>query len=327
MKAILCHKYGSPADLVIGDIPKPTPKPNEILVQIYATTVNDYDWSIVRGKPYLYRLLFGLSKPRNPVLGMEFSGVVEGVGAEVQDFAVGDAIYGDSSDLHLGTMAEYICLETKGLRKKPEAMSHIEAASLPHAAGLAIQGLEKAGLKPNQKILINGAGGGVGTMALQFAKDLNCEVTGVDTGEKLQWMKEIGFDRVIDYKTCNFTKEGIQYDLILDAKTSFFPLAYLRVLKPGAAYVTVGGELLRLITIALFGGLMGKFHGKGLKVLALKTNQGLDKMERLFAAGKLKTFVDGPYPLEEAPKTIQRFGDGLHRGKIVIEVRGVTPSL
>jgi NADPH:quinone reductase-like Zn-dependent oxidoreductase len=321
MKAIICEQYGDPADLIYGDTEKPSPSENEVLVKIYATAVNDYDWSSVRGKPNLYRLLFGILKPKSKIPGMELAGIVEEVGANVSSFRKGDRVYGDTSEFGFGSFAEFMSVNEAALTIMPDEMSFQEAASLPHASILALQGLkDKGGIKKGQRILINGGGGGVGTFGLQIAKQYDAEVTGVDTGEKLQMMKDLGFDHIIDYKEEDFTKNGEHYDLILDAKTNRSPFSYLRSLSIGGTYVTVGGILSKLLLIVVLGPILSKFTWKNLKLLPLEPNKGLDYINELYSEKKLKCIIDGPYPLQETPTAIQYFGDGLHSGKVVISV-------
>ena len=235
MKAIVQQAYGAPEEVLrVDDVPTPEPKPNEVLLRVKASAINDYDWSMSRGKPHLYRLIFGWNKPKNPIPGMEVAGIVEKTGDEVKQFEEGDEVYGDTSGFGFGTFAEFICLPEGSLVKKPKSMSFDEATTLPHASLLAYQGLfEKARLKAGQHLLINGGGGGVGTLGLQLAKTLDVEVTGVDTGEKLKMMESIGFDHVVDYKKEDFTRNGITYDFILDCKTNRSPRAYLRSLAKG----------------------------------------------------------------------------------------------
>jgi NADPH:quinone reductase-like Zn-dependent oxidoreductase len=232
---------------------------------------------------------------------------------------VGDEVYGDISDVGFGTFAEYVAVEEKALVHKPEKMSFEEAAAISHASMLAYQGLIDVGnIQNGQKILINGAGGGVGTFGLQIAKLYDAEVTGVDTGEKLQMMQSIGFDHIIDYKKEDFTKNGQQYDLVLDTKTNRAPLTYLRALRPGGKYVTVGGKLQLLFRMLLAGFLMKTISSKSLQILALKPNKDLEAIHQLFKAGKLKVVMDGPYPLEKGPEIVQYFGEGLHQGKVIL---------
>ena len=321
MQALTFTRYGPPEKVLsIQDLPQPTPKENEVLVKIHATAVNDYDWSLVRGKPYIYRLMFGLFKPKNPVPGMELAGTVEAVGPGVRKFTTGNAVMGDTSDHAFGTFAEYLCVHEDALTHKPENMSFEEATAIPHASLLALQGLrDLGGIQAGQKVLLNGAGGGVGTLGLQLAKDLRCEVTGVDTGKKLETMRELGFDHLIDYKQEDFTRNGQHYDLILDCKTTRSPFAYLRSLSPNGKYVTVGGNLWRLLQLVLLRRILKALFKKDLKILPLKANKGLDYILELYQHGKLSCTIDGPYPLQEAPRLFQYFGEGKHTGKVVVK--------
>lgn len=321
MKAIVFTKYGAPDVLQLKEMPKPSPGEEEVLVKIHATAVNDYDWSMVRGKPYLYRLMFGLWKPKKQIPGMELSGTVEAVGKNVRAFQVGDAVFGDISEYGFGSFAEYLCIHEKALVLKPAAMSFEEAAAIPHASLLAHQGLVEIGkIQKGQQILINGAGGGVGTFGLQLAKLYDAEVTGVDTGNKLGMMQSIGFDHVIDYKKEDFTKNGQRYDLILDAKTNRSIFSYARSLKPNGTYVTVGGYLSSLLQLLMLKPLLSASSEKRFHILALKPNKDIAYINELFEAGKLKTVIDGPYTLSQTPEAVQYFGEGKHQGKVVISV-------
>ena len=321
MKAIVLKTYGPPEDLELKEVTKPTPKENEVLVKIHATAINDYDWSMVRGKPYMNRLLFGIVRPKRSIPGMELAGTIETTGVNVRSFKKGDAVYGDISAYGFGSLAEYICVNEKALIQKPSKMSFEEAASIPHAAMLAFQGLLDIGkIQNGQKILINGAGGGLGIFGLQIAKLYRAEVTGVDTGDKLQMMKSLGFDHIIDYKTADFTKNGQCYDLILDAKTNRSTFDHLRSLNPNGTYVTVGGDLNRLFQTFILGPWISRFTRKKVCILGLKPNKDLAYINELFETGKFKCVIDGPFKLSEVPKAIQLFGEGKHKGKIVITV-------
>lgn len=319
MKALVFKKYGSPEVLQLREITKPTPEENEVLVRIHATAVNDYDWSMIRGKPYLYRLLFGLLKPKHQIPGMELSGTIEALGTNAKSFKIGDHVYGDISTYGFGGFAEYVCINEKALVIKPDKMRFEEATAIPHAAALALQGLVDAGdIKKGQKILINGAGGGMGTFGLQIAKLYDAEVTGVDTGDKLKMMEEIGFDHIIDYKKEDFTKNGQKYDLILDAKTTRSTFDYLRALSSKGKYVTVGGYLNRLFPMFLLKPWISIFSTKRIQIVALKPNKDLNYISELFEAGKIRPVIDGPFNLSQLPEAIQYFGEGRHQGKVVI---------
>lgn len=319
MKAIYCTKYGMPSDLQLMEINKPAPAKNELLIKVKATTINDYDWCLVRGKPAAYRLLFGLRKPKNPVPGMELAGVVEAVGSDVTLFKPGDEVYGDISNYGFGSFAEYCCINAKAVVLKPSTMSFTDAASIPHASMLAYQAIiEKGTIQDGQSVLINGAGGGVGTFALQIAKQFAVKVTGVDSGDKFAMMKAYGFDECIDYTKEDFTRNGQRYDVVIDTKTTRSPIAYLRSLHKNGKYVTVGGTIGRLLQLLFLKFWIKLFTRKRLIIVALKPNSNLAYIHNLFAAGIIKPAIDGPYPLSEIPKAIQHFGEGKHYGKVVI---------
>lgn len=323
MKAVLFEGYGIPEKVLkIKEIAKPSPKENEVLIKIRATAINDYDWSIVRGKPYLYRLMFGIFKPKNHTPGMELAGIVESKGSAVESLNVGDAVFGDISAYGFGCFAEYICINENAILKKPVDLSFEEATSIPHAFTLALQALRDIGkINQGKKILINGGGGGVGTLGLQLAKLYNCEVTGVDSNEKLKMMRSIGFDFVLDYKKVNFTKTGEQYDLILDCKTDKSAFSYLKSLKPNGKYVSIGGKPISLIGVLFWSKIASVFLPKTLHILSLKPNKDLDYFCELFSQNKIKCRIDGPYFLEDIPRLIQYFGEGKHKGKIIITTK------
>lgn len=320
MKAIKCETYGPPAKVAkLTEVPTPLPKENEVLIKITATAVNDYDWILALGKPYLYRLMFGILKPKNGSLGMELSGTIVSSGAKATKFKIGDEVMGDTSEYGFGTFAEYISINEKSVILKPKSLSFEEAAAIPHASCLALQALRDSGkIKEGQKILINGGGGGVGTIGLQLAKLYNCKVTGVDSQEKLAMMTSLGYDHVMDYKKVNFTRAGETYDLILDCKSNKASLSYLNALNPSGQYVSIGGKPFNLIGLLLWGKLVPLFSSKRLKILALKSNIGLEYICELFAQQKIQCQIDGPYPLKDAGRLIQYFGDGKHMGKIVM---------
>ncbi|MBD3629304.1 NAD(P)-dependent alcohol dehydrogenase [Cyclobacterium sp.] len=322
MKAAGFIKYGKPEKVLeIKEVDFPIPGKGEVLVSIVATAINDYDWSLVRGKPYLYRLLFGLFKPKAQIPGMELAGIVQEVGSDVTKFTVGDAVYGDISAFGFGTFAENVCIDANALEKKTVDLGFDEASAVPHAFCLAIQALRDLGnIKKGQKILINGAGGGVGTFAVQLAKLEGCVVTGVDSGEKLEQMKANGYDYVMDFKQTNFTRRGETYDLILDCKTNQYPWSYLRALRPKGKYITIGGKPASLINTLFFSKILSLFSSKKLQILSLKSNKDLSYFQELFNKKNIKIVIDGPYSLEDIPRLIQYFGEGKHQGKVVIRL-------
>jgi len=244
MKAIVYTKYGPPDVLELKEVDKPIPKDDEALIKVHAVSINDWDWGLVQGIPFTNRLLFGLLKPKKRILGSDIAGQIEAVGKNVEQFQPGDEVYGDLSG-DWGGFAEYVCARENALAPKPASMTFDEAAAIPQAAMLALQGLRDRGqIQPGQKLLINGAGGGVGTFAVQIAKLYGVEVTGVDSSGKLDMLRSMGFDHVIDYTQEDFTKRGQCYDLILDVKTNRSVFDYARALSPNGIYVTVGGSML-----------------------------------------------------------------------------------
>ena len=320
MKAIVLHKYGSPDVLKLEEVQKPTPKNNEVLVKVQAASVNDWDWGLIRGKPFYIRLLCGLLKPKINIPGVDIAGQVEIVGKNVKKFQPGDEVYGDLSESGFGAFAEYVCAPVNALALKPNSMTFVEAAAIPHAAILAVQGLRDVGqIQPGQKLLINGAGGGVGTLGVQIAKFIGVEgITGVDSARKLDMMRSIGFEHTIDYKQEDFTKNGQRYDMILDTKTNRSIFDYARALTPNGIYVTVGGATAQLLQVFFLGRLVRLLSKKNTRIVALKPNKDLDYINELFEAGNVKPVIDGPYKLSEVPKAIQHFGEGNHKGKVVI---------
>lgn len=322
MKAVSVSRYGTPIDvLTYEDIPRPEPKENEVLVKVMATSVNDYDWSVTSGKPAIYRLIFGIFKPRIQFPGMELSGVIESVGSAVKDLKVGDQVMGDISDGKLGTYAEYVCVIESVVFKKPDFLSFPEATAIPHASALAYQGLFKLGkVKNGEKILINGAGGGVGSWAVQFAKLHNCEVTGIDTSEKFDSMKSLGYDKMYDYRDVDYTKHREKYDLILDCKSKKSVFKISNALKPQGRYVTIGGDILPMLGVVFMGSIVSLLSKKKYKLLALKANQDMDVILDLYKKHRFKCVIDGPYPLNEAGRFVQYFGEGKHVGKVVMEI-------
>ena len=320
MKAIVCHRYGSPDDLELEEVNELTPKNDEVLIKVKAASVNDWDWCLVRGAPFYIRLLCGFLKPKIKTPGVDVTGQVVETGKDVSQFQPGDEVYGDLSEHGFGGFAEYVCAPVGALALKPKNMTYIEAAAIPHAAMLALQGLRDLGkIQPGQKLLINGAGGGVGTLGVQIAKAIGVEhVTGVDSADKLDMMYSVGFDQTIDYKQDDFTKNGQRYDLILDPKTNRSIFKYLRVLKPNGSYVTVGGVTARLFQALFLSPIIRFFTKKNVHVLGLRPNKDLDYMTELIEAGKVKPVIDGPYKLSEVPEAIRYFGEGNHKGKVVI---------
>jgi NADPH:quinone reductase-like Zn-dependent oxidoreductase len=319
MKAIVYTKYGTPDVLELKEVDKPVPGENEVLIKVHAVSINDWDLGLLKGD-LVNRLINGLLKPKIKILGSDIAGRIEKVGKKVKNFQIGDEVYGDLSG-NWGGFAEYTCASENELALKPVSMSFEEAAAIPQAGMLAIQGLrDKGQIHSGQKLLINGAGGGVGTFAVQIAKLYGVEVTGVDNSGKLDMMRSMGFDHVIDYKEEDFTKNGQCYDLILDVKTNRSISDYVRALCPKGIYVTVGGSMIRLLQALILGPWISMISKKKICIVGLKQNKDLAYMNELFEAGKLKPVIDGPYKLDEVPDALRHFGEESHKGKVVIKV-------
>ena len=321
MKAVVYEKYGSPDVLELREVERPTAKDDEVLVRVHAVSINDWDWALLQGLPVAFRLLSGILGPKQKILGSDIAGRIEAVGKNAKRFRIGDEVFGDLSGRSggWGGFAEYVCAPETALALKPATMSFVQAAAIPQAAMLAVQGLvDRGGIRPGQKLLINGAGGGVGTFALQIAKLYGVEVTGVDSAAKLDLLRSMGFDKVIDYTREDFTRNGLRYDLILDVKTNRSIFDYMRALSPGGTYVTVGGSMIRLLQIACVGPLISMTSKKAMRVVMLKQNKDLAYMCELFEAGKLKPVIDRLRRLDELPEAMRSFGAGTHKGKVVI---------
>ena len=320
MKAIVYTKYGSPDVLELEEVDKPIPTDNEVLVKVHAVSINDWDWGLLQGIPFVNRLENGLLKPKKKILGSDIAGRIEAVGKNVEQFQPGDEVFGDLTG-NWGGFAEYVCARENALALKPASMTFEEAAAIPQAGMLAVQGLrDKGQIQSEQKLLINGAGGGVGTFGVQIAKLYGVEVTGVDSSGKLDMMRSMGFDHVIDYTKEDFTKSGQCYDLILDNKMNRSIFDYMRALSPNGIYVTAGGSVARLLQAFLLGPLISMFSKKSIRIVALKPNKDLAYMNELFEAGKITSVIDGPYKLSEVPEALRYFGEGNHKGKVVITV-------
>jgi NADPH:quinone reductase-like Zn-dependent oxidoreductase len=320
MKAIVYEKYGPPDVLQLREVAKPTPGDNEILIKVHSACVNSWDRDLMRGIPLFNRLTSGFLKPKYKILGCDVAGHVEAVGRNVEQFQLGDEVFGDLSGSGFGGFAEYACAPESTLVLKPASMTFEEAAAMPQAAALALQGLrDKGQIQPGQKILINGAGGGVGTFAVQIAKSFGAEVTGVDSASKLDMLRSIGADSVIDYNQEDFTRHGQLYDLILDVVTYRSIFGYRRLLNFRGIYVMLGGgSWTRVFQAMLLGPLISMVGTKKMGVLILRPNKGLDYIKELFEAGKVKPVIDKCYPLSEVSEALRYFEEGHVKGKAVI---------
>ncbi|MDX2046304.1 MAG: NAD(P)-dependent alcohol dehydrogenase [Chitinophagaceae bacterium] len=321
MKAAVYTRYGQPDVLQLKEVEKPVPNENEVLVKIYAASVNSWDWDQLHGKHFIVRLIGGLLKPRYKILGADIAGKVEVAGKNVTNFRPGDEVFGDIAGNGFGGFAEYVTVPEKLLAKKSPAMSFEQAAALPQAGLLALQGLRYKGeIKQGQQILINGAGGGVGTLALQYAKMCGAEVTCVDNADKFDLLRKLGADHLIDYKKEDYTCNGRQYDKILDVIAHRRIPDYKRALKPGGVFAMIGGSMGGLLVqLMLFGPLLSRLAGKKLGLMGYKPNRNdLDNLSSLFEEGKVVPVIDKLFTLYEVAGAFRYFGTGAVKGKIVI---------
>jgi len=326
MKAIVYHEYGPPDGLKLEEVQKPTPADNQLLIKIYAVSLNRSDWEGLVGKP-LYARLGGLFKPKDRILGSDIAGVVEAVGKDIKQFKPGDEVFGLMMN-YGGGFAEYACKSEKALALKPAGMTFEEAAAIPQAAFIALQGIrEKGQVQPGQKVLINGAGGGTGSFAIQLAKLAGAEVTGVDNTEKQELMRSLGADHVIDYTKEDFTKNGEQYDLILDVIADRSIFAYKRALKPNGKYFMAGGSVATMFQSLLLGPIIKRMTSRKISVLMVQTEaKDLVYMTELIRSGKVKTIIDKHYPLSETAEAMRYLGEGHAKGKVVIMVQSDNKS-
>ncbi len=322
MKAIFYNKYGSSKNLKLKEIQKPIPKDNEVLVKVYASSINSWDWDLLVGKPYIYRLIFGLFKPKNKIIGIDIAGKVELVGSKVKHLKVSDEVFGDISETGFGAFAEYAITTENFLAKKPVNATFEEAATLPHGGLLALQGLQFNGsIKKGQKVLINGAGGSTGPFALQMAKLEGAEVTCVDKPEKFEVLRKLGADHLIDYTKEDYTKQNKTYDLIIDLIAHKSVFNYKRALAANGSFTIVGGSVRSTLQIAIIGGIISKFSNKKMGILLHKPNTiALETLKAMFEEGKLKSIIDKNYALQDLPEAIQYYGDGHSVGKVVITI-------
>lgn len=320
MKAIVYQEYGSPDVLKLQEVDMPTPRENEVLVKIHAVSINGSDREGLIGKP-LYARMGGLRKPGYPILGSDIAGRVERVGKDIRQFQAGDEIFGEIPGYH-GGFAEYACATEQTLAKKPASLSFEEAAAIPQGGVIALQGIrDKGQVQPGQKVLINGAGGSAGTFAVQLAKYYGAEVTGVDNTGKLDFMRSLGADHVIDYTRENFTKNRKQYDLILDLIAHHSVFAYSRALRPNGTYFFVGGSVGTLFQILLLGPWVRRVTGKNVRLLVVpQNNKDLMAITELCETGKIVPVIDRRYSLSEVPEALRYVTEGHAKGKVVITV-------
>lgn len=326
MKAVVYTRFGPPDVLEIRDVKKPVPNDDQVLIKVRAASVNPYDWHLIRGTPYIMRaMMAGLRKPKDPRVGVDYAGTVEAVGKNVTQFKPGDEVFGNRT----GAFAEYLCARAdRAVALKPAGVTFEQAASVPVAALTALQGLrDKGKVQPGQKVLINGASGGVGTFAVQIAKTFGADVTGVCSGRNVDLVRSLGADHVIDYTKEDFTKGNERYDVILD-NVGTQPLSgFRRVLKPNGICVMIGGggpnegkwvgPMARPITAMLISPFISQKMGM---MMAEGNKDDLNILADLMQSGKVKPVIDRTYPLSEIREAIRYLETGRARGKVIVTV-------
>jgi NADPH:quinone reductase-like Zn-dependent oxidoreductase len=323
MRAIVQIEYGATDRLSLQEVDKPVVPDNGVLVRVYATSINAADWHLMRGTPFLSRLIFGgILKPKINILGCDVAGRVAAVGKDVTQFQIDDEVFGDLSEVGFGAFAEYVCPTEAALAHKPIHTSYEEAATIPLAALTALQGLRDLGqIQSGQKVLINGASGGVGSFAVQIAKVFGAEVTAVCSTNKMEMVRSLGADQIIDYTQIDITKNGQQYDLILDAAAYRSVADYLPLLTNKGTYVLVGGSMPQFLQVMIFGKWIPKIPSQQVKCLTAKPNQAdLIILRDLVDAGKIVPFIDKRYNLSEVPAAISYVEQRQVRGKVAISI-------
>ncbi|EKD89198.1 MAG: hypothetical protein ACD_34C00158G0006 [uncultured bacterium] len=324
MKAIICPRYGSPDVLKLREVEKPVPQEDEVLIQIHAASLNSRDLRMLRANPLFMRLMPGsLFRPKNKILGADLAGRVEAIGSKVKQFKPGDEVFGFlPSSTGKGTFAEFVCASEKLLTLKPANLTFEQAAAIPLAAMTALQGLRNYGnIQPGQKVLINGASGGVGTFAVQIAKAFGAEVTAVCSTKHLELARSLGADHIIDYKVEDFTQNGLRYDLIL-AVNGYHPIKdYLHALNPGGSYVVAGGSMRQLIQAGNNRKGNSRTDGQITNVLSLVQSQSdLLFLKNLAESGKIMPVIDRIFPLSKIVDAFWYFEKEHPRGKVAIHM-------
>ncbi|TYQ23425.1 NAD(P)-dependent alcohol dehydrogenase [Pseudanabaena sp. UWO311] len=323
MRAIVQTEYGSTDMLSLQEVDKPILSNNGVLVRVHAAAVHAGDWHLMRGTPFITRLIFGgILKPKIKILGMDMAGTVEAIGKDVTQFHIGDEVFGDLSGCGFGAFAEYVCATETALALKPINTSFEEAATVPAASMTALQGLRDLGqIQAGQKVLINGASGGVGSFAVQLAKVFGAEVTAVCSTKKMEMVRSLGADHVIDYTQTDVTKNGQLYDLIFDAAAYRSVFDYLPLLTTEGTYVLVGGSTARFFQVMFFGAWISRISHRQVKCLASKPNQSdLVILRDLLEARKITPFIDRLYKLSEVPTAIRHLEERQVIGKVAIVV-------
>ncbi len=324
MKAIRRDRYGPPDILELNEIEKPVPGDDEVLVRVRAASLNQADLDYLLGKPFLTRMGTGLRTPRNLGLGLDVAGQVEAVGRNVASFQPGDEVFGDLTAFGYGAFGEYACASEGAWAHKPASLTFEEAATIPQAAILALQGLKRGErLRPGDRVLVNGASGNVGPFAVQIAKAFGAHVTGVCSTAKMDMVRGLGADAVIDYTREDYTSNGQRYDWIVDVAGNRSILECRRALKPRGVYVMVGGPTSRIIGALLLGPLISLAGSKKLGLMLwwkVFKKEDVVLLKDLVAAGQISPVIDRKYPLADVPEALRYLQGGHARGKVVITV-------
>ena len=317
MRAVVYDRYGPPEVLRVEEVATPSPAADQVLVRVASISINLSDWECLRGSP-LYARISGLRTPARQTLGSDIAGRVEAVGPGVTRFRPGDEVYGDNLRLK-GGFAEYAVAPESVLAHKPDELTFSEASTIPQAGAVALQGTADAA--PGKRVLINGAGGGSGSFAIQLAKRAGAHVTGVDNAGKLDFMRSLGADDVIDYRSDDFTRNAEPYDLILDLVAHRSVFAYRRALAPGGRYRCVGGPVPTLLRVVTIGNIAGRLTGRRLGVLAVREGPShFEPLAELCVAGQVAIHIDRTFGLQEVPDALRHVGEGRALGKVVVEV-------
>ena len=322
MKALVFTEYGTAGVLKYKEVAKPIPAADEVLVKVYAASINSWDWELLQGIPFANRLMAGLSKPTKiRIPGCDIAGQVEAVGENVKQFKPGDDVFGDLSGGSWGGFAEFTCARENELAFKLRSMTFEQAAAIPQAGLLALQALRKGKIQSGQKVLINGASGGSGTFALQIARTYGAEVTGVCSTKKMDFVSSLGAEHVIDYSREDFTKNGKHYDMIIDAQGFHSLRDYQRALSPQGIYIIFGGSLSLIFRVLWLGPLISRISKKKMRLLLHKPNiKDLDSMSTLFEEGKVIPVIDKSFSLEHGTDAMRYYGAGNAKGKVVINI-------
>jgi NADPH:quinone reductase-like Zn-dependent oxidoreductase len=315
VKAVVYERYGPPDVLRVEDVAMPSPAAGQVLVKVAATSINLSDWECLRGSPF-YARLGGLRAPQRPTLGSDIAGRVEAIGNGVTRFRPGDEVYGDNLQLK-GGFAQYAVASESALVLKPAGLTFAEASTIPQAGAIALQGT--VGAANGRRVLINGGGGGSGSFAIQLAKRLGAHVTGVDNGGKLEFMRSLGADDVIDYRRDDFTRDHEPYDLILDLVAHRSVFAYRRALAPGGRYRCVGGSVRALLRVLTIGAAAGRVTRRRLGVLVVREGPAhFEPLAEMCVAGDVSIHIDRTFGLDEVPEALAYVGEGRALGKVVV---------